>query len=260
MATRNTWIKVSQLAALAVTVSTSSLGTAAEGSFLDDITWFGRQDPDPSIPENYQRSFKASRNDIVMVFEGSRWRSLTTHAVSGSTSNQSAFCQTLTKSDRQLGIIPSGFQYSPGGDGRIYLVKSQATPAVIESTPEPVVEKKPAVEEKKPTVRRAVVSTTTEVKRPAVPVRVRVHTPKPEGSYRTTLGNVLMVPKDGHWEGSAPKEKRGGLPAPEFCGKAAARDRLSGRLPYDHTYVLLADDTLVALPRSSQLARVAQAR
>lgn len=275
MTTRTVQVNVSFF--LALVMSAAMPGTASEGSFLDEITWFGKKTVDPSIPENYQRSFKTSRNDIVMVFEGSRWRSLTDRAVTGASSDQHSFCVALTKSDRKQGLIPSGFEYAAGGDGHIYLLKTQQTP-VEASDPGPVlqtaspvkaspsqpavsVKKKARVPEKKPSVPHTVASAPETARHPAASASKSLRQEgMQKGSYRTTLGNVMMIPQGGHWEGRAPKDKRGGLAAPEFCGQAAARDRLSGRLPYDHTYVLLADDTLVAVPRTSQLARVAQAR
>lgn len=275
MVTRIALIKASCSAALALVIVAAMPGRASGGSLLDEITWFGRKTVDPTIPENYQRSFKASRNDIVMVFEGSRWRSLTDHAVTGSGSAQESFCAALTKSDRKQGLIPSGFEYAAGGDGHIYLLRTHQAPVETpapEMTPRPALPEKAAppppvsvkkalVPEKKPSQPRTVVSTAEKARQPAARTGPS-HAPEPaqEGSYRTTLGNVMMVQKAGHWEGRAPRDRRGGLAAPEFCGQAAARDRLSGRLPYDHTYVLLADDTLMAVPRTSQLARVAQAR
>lgn len=243
-----------RFAVMAGLLLSTSFSTASDGPFLDGIPFFGKREVDPTIPERFRKSFKSTRSDIVMVFEGTRWHSLTNRAAKGSSSQQNAFCESLTRADRQRALIPAGFRYTPGGDGRVYLVKTASEPVVADIPPPARIPAKTETQPKE-TIRRAIVTS------PAKPKAVAAQTPvAPAGSYRTALGNVLMVQKGDHWEGRAAKEKRGGLSAPEFCDRAAARDRLSGRLSQDHTYVLLADDTLIALPRSSQLARVADAR
>ena len=251
----------------AVWLSLGSVASAASNPDPDVRSLFRSKNVDPSIPESYRHSFKTSRNNVVMVFNGDHWQSLSNRAVNGSAHQQRTFCDALTRSDRSQGVIPSGFQYVPGGDGRVYLVKSiNPVPAY-----EPVVVRKPA--ESRTSTRSREVVTRSKPKLPAMaaasgevvrraivtPVKQEPPTPMPvdHGSYRTAMGDVLMKRNGDQWEGHAPADVRQGLGAPDFCAKAAASDRLKGRLPADYTYVLLADDTLLAVRRESEIVRAA---
>lgn len=226
--------------------------------FSSLLSLFGRKQIDPSIPVEYRRSFKTTRNDVVMVFDGTHWHSLSKFAVGDSTRQLQNFCDALTRSDREEAVIPRGFQYAAGGDGRVYLVKAAYAPR-----PQPVVFSKPRTTASTPsmkkktsspeTVRKAIVSKAAAAP-PAKPAR------NADGTFHTSVGNVLMTPKDNQWEGKAPADSRDGLSAPDFCVKAAASDRLKGRLPSGYTYVLLADDTLLAVPKDSDIVRAAAQR
>ncbi|MBL9142715.1 MAG: hypothetical protein JNM99_03440 [Verrucomicrobiaceae bacterium] len=244
-----------------------SVAFAASNPFPDVLSLFRSKNVDPSIPESYRHSFKTSRNNVVMVFNGDHWQSLSNRAVNGPAHQQRTFCEALTRSDRSQGVIPSGFQYVPGGDGRVYLVKSISSPPAYE----PVVVRKPT--ESRPSTRSREVVSRSKPKLPAVaatsgetvrraivtPVKQELPTAMPaaDGSYRTAMGDVLMKQNGDQWEGYAPADVRQGLRAPDFCAKAAASDRLKGRLPADYTYVLLADDTLLAVRRESEIVRAA---
>ena len=230
---------------------TAPLTQASASSALQGLPFFSKRELDSTIPEQHRHSFKSSRNNIVMVFEGTHWHSLGSRAVTGSMQQQRVFCEALTRSDRSLALIPRGFSYSPGLDGRVYLLKTVHEPVVAESSA-------PQTKEvtKNETIRRAIVPAAAK---PANKPKVRVQQAASD-SYRTDLGNILMVAKGDNWVGRAPESVRGNLSAPAFCDKAAARDRLKGLLPSDYTYVLLEDDTLVALSRMSGLARLADAR
>lgn len=83
-----------------------------------------RGDFDSTIPAEYRRSFATSRNHVVMVFQSTHWRSLTTKAAKGTMEQQQTFCELLTRSDRTSGRIPYGFHYDTIGDGRIYLLRN----------------------------------------------------------------------------------------------------------------------------------------
>lgn len=251
----------------AVLWSLGSIASAATNPVPDVLSLFRSKNVDPSIPEGYRHSFKTSRNNVVMVFNGDHWQSLSNRAVNGPAHQQRTFCEALTRSDRSQGVIPHGFQYVPGGDGRVYLVKSfAAAPAY-----EPVVVKKPS-ESRSSTKSREVVSrskaqlpsmaaSSGEMVRRAIVTPVKqdppTSLPADDGSYRTAMGDVLMKRNGDQWEGYAPASLRHGLRAPDFCAKAAASDRLKGRLPADYTYVLLADDTLLAVRRESEIVRAA---
>lgn len=250
-----------------VLLSLNSVVFAASNPFPDVLSLFRAKKVDPTIPESYRHSFKTSRNNVVMVFDGDHWHSLSDRAVHGSDYQQRTFCDALTRSDRSQGVIPAGFQYVPGGDGRVYLIRSFNAPPAYE----PVVVKKPA--QSRPAARsREVVSrakpqlpalaaSSGEVVRRAIVTPVKqeptLAAPPTDGSYRTAMGDVLMKRNGDQWEGYAPVSLRHGLRAPDFCAKAAASDRLKGRLPADYTYVLLADDTLLAVRRESEIVRAA---
>lgn len=218
------------------------------GAFsLDSL--FGRREVDEGIPEYQRRSFKSSRNDIVMVFDGTHWHSLSERAVAGAPGQQQALCAALTRSDREQGLIPGGFSYTTDGTGRLFLVRTGPTPIANDGPrfvtarvePRPVIAAPLAPE-------------------PAPLVSPRAASTGGAKSYRTSVGDVLMKSQDGYWVGYAPAKVRGGLTAPQFCAMAAARDRLKGTLAYDHAYVLLSDDRLVAVPRETRLARLANAQ
>ena len=250
---------------MAVVLSSGSAASAASNSFPDVLSLFRSKAVDPTIPENYRHSFKTSRNNVVMVFDGTHWHSLSNRAVNGTPREQRSFCDALTRSDRSQGVIPSGFQYVPGGDGRVYLVKASYSPPAYEPVAKKSVESKPVarsreISRSKPrtlalaatsseVVRRAIVNPPKEEAPPSAPLS--------DGSYRTAMGDVLMTPNGDQWEGRAPASIREGLRAPDFCAKAAASDRLKGRLPTDYTYVLLADDTLLAVRCSAEIVRAA---
>ena len=225
--------------------------TSAGAFSLDGL--FGRREVDQGIPEYQRRSFKTSRNDIVMVFEGTRWHSLSERAVSGAPAQQQSLCVALTRSDREQDLIPAGFSYTTDGSGRLYLVRTGPTPPpVISDGPRFV----SARVEPRPVVTAAAALAPEPV--PA-PVR-RVDASGGAKSYRTAVGDVLMKPRDGCWVGYAPPKIRRGLTAPQFCAMASARDRLKGTLSHNYAYVLLADDRLVAVPRENRLARMADAQ
>jgi hypothetical protein len=250
----------------AVMLSWGSAASAAAIPYPDAFSFFKSKTVDPTIPEDFRHSFKTSRNNVVMVFDGTHWHSLSNRAVDGSPQQQRAFCDALTRSDRSQGVIPRGFAYVAGGDGRVYLVKSSYIPPAAE----PEVVKKPAAS--KPVARSrevsrskpkqlAMAAASGEVVRRAIvtPVKQEPLAPAPmsDGSYRTAMGDVLMKSNGDQWEGHAPTSIRQGLRAPDFCAKAAAMDRLKGRLPADYTYVLLADDTLLAVRREAEIVRAA---
>lgn len=253
-----------------VTAALLCLGSVASGAsnpFPDVLSLFRTKNVDPSIPESYRHSFKTSRNNVVMVFNGDHWQSLSNRAVNGSAQQQRTFCDALTRSDRAQGVIPSGFQYVPGGDGRVYLVKSlSASPAYEPLVVRKPVEARPApksrevVSRSKPKLAAAIAQSGETVRRAIVtPVKQETASalPSPDGTYRTAMGDVLMRPNGDQWEGYAPATVRDGLRAPDFCAKAAASDRIKGHLPPDYTYVLLADDTLLAVRRESEIVRAA---
>lgn len=245
---------------LALTLASAISASASE--FPAMISLFGRKNVDPSIPSEYRRSFKTTRNDVVMVFDGTHWHSLSKFAVNDSPRQLQNFCDALTRSDRALAVIPGGFQYVAGGDGRVYLVKAAYTPSVRERT-QPVVASKPRTVASTTVKKRSPSATPkSEVRKAVVPTAVAaapLSVLATDGSYHTEMGNVLMKPKGDQWEGRAPAGVRDGLSAPVFCQKAAASDRIKGRLPSDYTYVMLADDTLLAVPKDSEIGRSAAA-
>lgn len=245
---------------LALTVASAISASASE--FPAMISLFGRKPVDPSIPTEYRRSFKTTRNDVVMVFDGTHWHSLSKFAVNDSPRQLQNFCDALTRSDRALAVIPGGFQYVAGGDGRVYLVKAAYTPMVRERS-QPVVASKPRTVASASTKKRSSpAAPTPEVRKAVIPTAAAaapLSALASDGSYHTTMGNVLMKPNGDQWEGRAPASVRDGLSAPVFCQKAAASDRIKGRLPSDYTYVLLADDTLLAVPKDSEIGRSAAA-
>ena len=116
---------VLRVIATVLLVCSSASAVAAEGS----PSFFGRlfgsnEGVDMSIPPYYRRSFSTSRNQVVMVFQRTYWRSLTNKAAKGSIWQQQNFCDLLTRSDQAARRIPRGFRYETTGDGRIYLLKA----------------------------------------------------------------------------------------------------------------------------------------
>lgn len=109
-------------AALVILTSISAMGTERQGSSIG--RFFNRDaGVDTSIPAEYRRTYSTSRNQVVMVFQRTFWRSLTNKAAKGSHAQQQAYCDLLTRSDLASGRIPYGFRYETPGDGRIYLLR-----------------------------------------------------------------------------------------------------------------------------------------
>ena len=119
-----TMIPRNVVAAALMVLSSAPLIGAERQAALPSYPYAQAVSVDSSIPEGYRRSFSTSRNEVVMKFEGTHWRSLTKRAAKGSLWQQHDFCQLLTRSDLASGKIPAGFRYETTGDGRIYLLKT----------------------------------------------------------------------------------------------------------------------------------------
>lgn len=115
---------LNQILALILTVSSVAPVMATEQGVLGRTFASHRAGVDTGIPEAYRRSFSTSRNEVVMVFQGTHWRSLTKKAARGSWDQQMEFCNRLTRSDLATGKIPYGFRYETNGDGRVYLLRN----------------------------------------------------------------------------------------------------------------------------------------
>lgn len=113
-----------QVAALLLTFAAVVPAKGVEQGLLGRTFSSSRVEIDPAIPEAYRRNFSTSRNQVVMVFQRTYWRSLTKSAAKGTYEQQVAFCDHLTRSDLATGKIPYGFRYETNGDGRVYLLKT----------------------------------------------------------------------------------------------------------------------------------------